>query len=632
MNFILKRLNISNFKGIREKTIDFDETFTRIEGKNATFKTTTMDAFFWAINDTDSELKSNPNVFPIDVAECSPEVEVIFSVDGKVNRIKRTQTRKITDGNGVQKTATSNTYSFNDVPMAQRDVSKKLEELGVDLEKFEIISHINCFLSMKKDDQRKLLFEMANTLSDLDIAERLGSEASEVAEQLAQYTTTEIRAMANASLKKINDVYGKKGELLQAKIEGLENAKVEVDLSAAELLKNDLNEKLAKNNEKRIHNADIQKNLDILQQKNMDLQFELSGMKNSLSATKQANLEKIKKEVESAKEDLTVKANRYKELQAERDSTNKKLEYAIRELETAKDLMAKAEALEFDPAAEKCPTCGQKLPDTDIAKLHENFNNDKAKKVNNYKNDISEAETLITGYKASLKNLDDQIEKCKNDGKAVQDVYTAAVEKFNTYKQIPDSEPTEDIKTKEKELAEINAKMQELKSSYIPNVDLEEVDLRQQMSAVDKDFAQGEANNRIDEKISDLREMQKEYEQNRANNEKLLYQLDLIQKQKNILLADEINSHFNLVHFKFFDYLKNGSYAEVVVPMVKDKELGAALNNAMQIRAKVDICNGLQKFYNQHLPLWLDNAEALDTDNQRSLETDTQMILLAVKD
>ena len=105
-----------------------------------------------------------------------------------------------------------------------------------------------------------------------------------------------------------------------------------------------------------------------------------------------------------------------------------------------------------------------------------------------------------------------------------------------------------------------------------------------------------------------------------------------LQKQKNILLADEINSHFNLVHFKFIDYLKNGSYAEVVVPMVKDKELGAALNNAMQIRAKVDICNGLQKFYNQHLPLWLDNAEALDTDNQRSLETDTQMILLAVKD
>ena len=81
-----------------------------------------------------------------------------------------------------------------------------------------------------------------------------------------------------------------------------------------------------------------------------------------------------------------------------------------------------------------------------------------------------------------------------------------------------------------------------------------------------------------------------------------------------------------------FDYLKNGSYTETCIPMVGDKELGAALNNAMQIRAKIDICDSLQRFYNTHNPVFLDNAEALDNENQAGLIADTQLVLLTVKD
>ena len=98
------------------------------------------------------------------------------------------------------------------------------------------------------------------------------------------------------------------------------------------------------------------------------------------------------------------------------------------------------------------------------------------------------------------------------------------------------------------------------------------------------------------------------------------------------MATEEINKHFSLVHWKMFDYLKNGSYTETCVPMVGDKELGAALNNAMQIRAKIDICNSLQNFYDIHYPIFLDNSEALDNENQNQLVADTQLILLSVKD
>ena len=173
------------------------------------------------------------------------------------------------------------------------------------------------------------------------------------------------------------------------------------------------------------------------------------------------------------------------------------------------------------------------------------------------------------------------------------------------------------------------------KQSGLPNVaelKAEELNLNTQLRETEIKLSKADDNNRIDEKIGELRQLQMVYEQDRANAEKVLYQLDMIQREKNLVATEEINKHFALVHWKMFDYLKNGSYTETCVPMVGDKELGAALNNAMQIRAKIDICNSLQNFYNTHYPVFLDNSEALDNENQNQLVADTQLILLSVKD
>ena len=53
-------------------------------------------------------------------------------------------------------------------------------------------------------------------------------------------------------------------------------------------------------------------------------------------------------------------------------------------------------------------------------------------------------------------------------------------------------------------------------------------------------------------------------------------------------------------------------------------------NTAAIVAAKLDICNGLQKFYGQKLPIWLDGAECLDEKNRDALKLDTQLILLCV--
>ena len=630
MDFILKRMNIRNFKGIRERTVDFDETLTKISGKNASGKTTIMDAFFWALTNTDSELHSNPPIFPLGVAECTPEVEIIFIVDGRENRLKKTQTRKVTSGD-TRKVAMTNNYYYNDVPMAERDVNKKFTDLGVDLDKFQELSHTSAFLSLKKEDQRKILFEMAGNLTDLDIAVRMG-DVPEVVEQLEKYSATEIKAMQKATLKRINEVYGVKGEILQAKIEGLELSKIEYEFSALELLKNDLYEKLSVIDSNRKSNIETEKSLGILREKALNLQMEVSGMKNTMSATKTETLNKLKKECDEGRADLDRAAKRWKELQAEKTTTETKLANETRNIDKLNDNLSVIQAMAFDEKSEICPTCGQRLPDENIQTLRQNFENEKARKIRKAIDEIEATKSVIEGYEGKLKALEPEIEKTKNDGKTIQDAYTEVKNKYEAYKLIPADEPTEDLKIKEQELADVNAKIEEVKKAYIPNLDLQEVDIREQLKDTELKLGQAHTNALIDEKIADLRVKQAEYEQNRADAEKILYQLDKVEREKNLLLTDEINKHFDLVKWSFFKQQKNGDWVTTCECYVGDKELGAALNTAMQIRAKIDICNSLQKFYDQHFPLWNDNSEALDSENQGKLLVSTQLVLLEVKD
>lgn len=632
MNLIIKRVHLWNFKGIRERVVDFQDNLTKITGKNASGKTTIASAIFWVFDNTDYDLKNNPPIFPINATDVTPTVEIIMEINGKPLRICKTQTMKITEVGEIRKVATSNTYTCNDIPLAERDLQKKLAEYGADITKFEVLAHPDSFLLGKKDDIRKMLFSMASGYTDLDVANELGSVVMETAKLLENYKLDEIKAMQNATLKKISEVYGKKGEIINARIDELEGQKVDVDIAEAELWRNSLTENLNKLNEQRKSNNDIQKNIEILQQRNMDLQFEISGIKSNSSKAKQDMLAKMKAEVDSEKANLDSMANSYRGLQSNKDTTAKRLEYAERELGVAKDILSRVEAMEFDPNSEICPTCKQKLPDTEITMLRSNFEKDKAAKIEKAKADIEESDHLVNSYRESLKDLANKIESCKANGKIVQDSYTDKLNKYKAYKDIPDGEPTEELKAKEKELSEIGGKIEDLKKGFVAGLDMQEVEIREQMSQADKKFAIHENNNRIDERIAELRDKQIGYEQSRADAEKILFQIDVITKKKYEMLTDAINSHFSIVKWSFYKTLKNGEIAETCECFIDGKEMTTACNSALQIMAKVDICNSLQNFYDQHYPIIVDGAEALDSNSQKKLETKTQLVLLEVTD
>ena len=144
-------------------------------------------------------------------------------------------------------------------------------------------------------------------------------------------------------------------------------------------------------------------------------------------------------------------------------------------------------------------------------------------------------------------------------------------------------------------------------------------------------------NANIDDRINEAKTALKGYAQSKADAEAILYQMQLISQKKNEMLSEQVNSHFSRVKFRLFAVQKNGEIKDDCTPLVlcsdgEFRDMTYSANTAAIVAAKLDICVGLQKFYGQELPIWIDGAECFDEENRKMLMPDRQLILLCVSD
>ena len=175
------------------------------------------------------------------------------------------------------------------------------------------------------------------------------------------------------------------------------------------------------------------------------------------------------------------------------------------------------------------------------------------------------------------------------------------------------------------ELAKTNdLKLQELsnRQSYL------EIMLKQIIG----DLAVAERNKELDKQIDSLRAEKKRVEVNRANAEKILFQVEEFKKAKNKQLTADINKHFEVVNWHLWKTLKNGNYEECCEPYIGDKSMTSHSNQALQVVCKLDIIKGLQKFYDIHLPVFVDDASLLTENSTKTINMDTQTIWLMAVD
>lgn len=646
----VKKIITHDYKGLKDGEYPFYER-TKLSGQNGSCKTTVVSAYFWVFNDSDYQLNKNPNVIPIGNEEAEPSVTIVADIDGTEVSITKNQKNKHTaDG----RRSSTNKYMINSVPLTERDFKAKLLSYGIDTDKIASLSNTNTVMGQKAADIKKLLFEMTTSHTDLEIAS-MDENTAALASALKEYSLEEIIAMNKASKKKADEMIRD----IPAKIIGMEDAKINEDISKWMENKTEIEAKIAdaRKRQKELESADtkddIRRQLFDVQRKKIDAENDIKKaereFKRSLAETvldvrRKINdvdyiLSSIDRKVSDAEKEL-VRQNGIKTDAGKRWRELKKSTF---------EPFAEPEKLSEDSMI--CPCCGQELP----PKL-------KQKKIADYEKDCAEKKRQYDIRFELWKGvLDEKLEKTKQEGQAACDAIRECESKMETLasqkeRQLVEKRSLErqlEVAQKDEERAFVpeDSMIQLVDSlsereSYLLQLlqTSDNIEQSDEMKAIKNDIyvLNGELemtmrmigaienNANIDKQIANLQNERMSYEQKKATAEMLLYQADLLSKKKNDLMVEEINAHFSIVKWQLFEYQKNGGYKEICVPTIDGYRFGESTNTGREIIAKLDICNSLQKFYGMNVPIFLDNAESLNDFNIPKV--DSQLILSVVTD
>lgn len=629
----IKSIHLENFKGVKDKSFNFNGVPSVVTGRNASGKTTIADGYYWLFFDKDTKLVSNPDVKPLGVEECIPTVTVVMDIDGKEVEFSKIQKIKASkpDENGIVKRSITNTYAINSVPKSEKDFKAYLDDLGFPAaEQFLVMSHTDVFSNMKNADMRKALFEMVTEHSDKEIADKLGN-VPDLAALLDSYKLEEVDAMNKATIKRCKEQL----ENIPGQIEGLEMAKTEnVDTSEQEILINSLKEQISIETTKEAEIRAKQQKLLTLKKLGFDLQFERTTELTKMNEQAMAGRNDIESKLRDSHNALIDAKQAVAQAEIKLDQSKKKFEDANEKFEGLKKDYENTKALTFDDSSTICPVCHRPYESDRIEEIKASFENDKKQKMNDINHKAKEVQFNIENLGKLLATDREILKEAKKELKQAEDLTNSLQKELDEFK------PSEVTTTPE--LAEIDKKIEaneqakaELDMDFdsaLAAINSEVANLQAQINEANKVIGANSNNVRIDEQIVALNDKRIELEQARADAEKILFQCELLAREKNNLVAEEINSNFRIVSFQLWEMQKNGTLKDACIPQYEGKALGVATNTALETMMKIDICAGFQKFYGKQMPIFVDQAEVFSSDTYNNLECSSQHIYLKVSD
>lgn len=618
---ILRNLKLQNFKGIREKELEFSEGLSKVKGKNGVGKTTILTAWLWLICGKDANLMANPAVFPIGEGEYTPTVTAKIEINGSPVTIQKSQKRKVgkPDENGISKVSYTNNYEVNSVELTERDFFKTLNEKGIDTDNLCIFSHTDAFINMKTDEKRKILFRFTEKTDEKSViakAIKKGINLPTIKEKISAYNLNEIESMAKASIRKIKEVYGKDGEILNAKINGLDMGRTDTPESEADI-------------KKKID--DVDKARDAIFSENKKAQEERAEQLRELKINADNASEELKKLMDkyeksvasdnaSHEHDRKFVADAIAELDRSiGDKTNALNQAKISKTTAQTSVADMTETVrQMNERADNaiiCPTCGRPLDAEKAIKIREAHQ----RQIDELIAEVERAKKAVSDATEAEKKLTDEINVMSES----KNGYYTQLEEIDS-KPVKASKETKDLQkslTKAKVDAEKALKeYSDLYTAPAPAIEVERLkELDAERGELNGKLAIFDANRAIDAKIADLRKQQMEYEQAKADAEKTLDEIDKLNRFINELVTESVNNHFSIVKWKFFDYRKNGEYTEVCDAYIDDKKLGESANTGREIIAKIDIAFGLQSLFEQSVPLFVDGLESLSSDSEKRI-------------
>ena len=305
----------------------------------------------------------------------------------------------------------------------------------------------------------------------------------------------------------------------------------------------------------------------------------------------------------------------------------------------------------FDDATVICPTCGQRLPEDKIDQLKAEFEENKkirllkekekeevwksgkAKKLKRITEDGNMCNKKLIIFKEDKKLIEEEISKNKQ---AICD-YEKEIESINAKladlpEEVDMSSNTEYVKVL-KNIENLESKIGLLNSGKEKRKQLSE-EKQKYFSEIAKLEAElhslENAKKDKEKRIDSLEEDLKAFSQIGADLERQIDELLEFSLRKNECIAEKINPYFKHLNFQFLDYTIEGNPVETCKIMCHGINYMDGLNHGDKILCEADMVSGFQKMNDVRLPIFIDDAESLDSD--RIPEFEQQLILLIRSD
>ncbi|TYV97101.1 ATP-binding protein [Listeria monocytogenes] len=632
----LLKLQLENFKGIKELEIDFENS-TSIYGANASGKTTILDAFTWLLFDKDSTNKKDFAIKTLDtegnvIHKLNHVVTAVLNIDGEQIELSKKYMEKWTKSRGkLEQELTSHTteYYIDEIKKKANEYKSFISEL-LDEEVFKLITnplYFNEQFDWKK--RRAMLIKIAGDVTDAEVMSADDS-LKDLSIFLGKHSIEDKLIQINEQRKNLR----KRLELIPELVNEATKAKQDVTGLNPSDIKGELSVieeqiQLIEQEKNVLKNGGIQTELN---KQKANIELELTKIKANEQKETQELLMSKKEEIFEERNELIDVNNRIGE------STfliqRKQGEIATKQQELIK-LGKEWDTLQverFDEHRKSCPTCGQDFPAEHLNSMIEKFNQEKAEKIKENEaagksskalieeteGDIAELSFDIKANELELNNIESKLEILEQ-------------EKIDLEHQLEQAENSTTYIEKQSELEMIEEKLRDEKGSSITavaEIQIKIDKLNAEASDLKADLAKFDSNQKQENRIHELEEEAAEKSAVYNELEKGLYLIEQFNKAKCNLLEDKINSKFKYVSFKLFKIQINGGIDECCETIFDGVPYNSGLNNAARINGGLDIINALTEHVQVRATIFVDNRESVT----ELIDTESQLVSLIVSE
>lgn len=659
MQIRLKSLHLENFKGIQNITMDFSRR-TNIHGANATGKTTIFDGFTWLLFNKDSTGNEKFDIRPLDaegkrIDNVEIKVTALLDVDGTEVELSKVQKQNWVKKRGTDTVSLQgniNSFEVDGYPKLESDYKAYINQL-IPEDLFKILTSPQYFAGMDWKKQRTVLMKLAGRVSDLEIARKDAKFALLIPELEKAPSTDDIRKKYAKALSE----WKKRQAELPARIDEVSRQLVDVDVAELELYRNHLKEKIAEAEQVMDNSAGAYKEYQTRFEEVTTLRKEVQEYRKKAEDKAEEQREEIRKKIRDCDSTISIarQGSKFAVLEAERlerqIGSRQEEKVSLQNEWRAKKAQNYQEFVPLPDLGQDaliCPVCHREFQDDrreqiirdheELCRKHEEdyrkgmdaFELDKKKSLAAIEEKGNAVVETIRNLKAEKEQIQNQIAEHE---KNIQNAETEKADLEKILSQIPvDAGLSDDQVFAEMQLR--LSKMEEAFSSLNNGEDsrsqmkIRLSGLREELSATEQKIASSD-NSKVEARIEELQEEQREVGQKVADQEQMLYLLDQFVMEKMQCISELINSKFDTVSWKLFDIQINGGVKECCECTVNGVPY-SALNSGHRIVAGLDIIRSLSQLYEASAPIFIDNSESINEFNLPDM--DAQMICLSVSE